>query len=74
MKKLYIALVLAALPFLLVWMGFILTGFAFNPYDVFRDGNFWGFSIIYWFMFVCLIGLVIEMVDEDIRLSQKNKF
>jgi len=74
MRKLFIALTFAALPFLLVWMAFILTGFAFNPYDVFRDGNFWAVSIIYWFMFVCLIGFIIEMVDEDIRLSQKNKF
>jgi len=72
MRKLYIAITFAALPFLLVWMGFILTGFAFNPYEVFQNGNFWGVSIIYWFMYVCLIGFIIEMVDEDIKLNHNK--
>lgn len=74
MKKLLIALTFAALPFLLVWMSFILTAFSFNPIETFRDGNFWGVSIIYWFMYVCLIGFIIEMVDEDMKLNQNNKF
>lgn len=70
MKKLLIALTFAALPFLLVWMSFILTAFSFNPIETFRDGNFWGVSIIYWLMYVCLIGFIIEMVDEDIKSKQ----
>jgi len=74
MKKLFIALTFAALPFLLVWMAFILTAFSFNPIETFRDGNFWGVCIIYWFMYVCLIGFIIEMVDEDMKLNQNNKF
>ena len=74
MKKLFIALTFAALPFLLVWMAFILTAFSFNPIETFRDGNFWGVSIIYWFMYVCLIGFIIEMVDEDMKLNHNNKF
>ena len=72
MKKLLIALTFAALPFLLVWMAFILTAFSFNPIETFRDGNFWGVSIIYWFMYVCLIGFVIEMVDEDMKLNHNK--
>ena len=74
MKKLYIALVLAALPFLLVWSAFILTGFNFNPHEVFNDNTFWGISVIYWFFYTCLIGFILEMVDEDEKLNYKNKF
>lgn len=74
MKKLYITITFAALPFLLVWMGFILTGFAFNPREVFQNETFWGLSVMYWFLYVCLIGFIMEMVDEDMKLNQNNKF
>lgn len=64
MKKLTILVALAALPFLLVWAAFILTGFNFNPHDVFNEGAFWGFSCMYWFLYICLIALIVEMIDE----------
>ena len=41
------------LPFILTWMFYIATGFAFSPkIDVFNTDTFWGFSIMYWFVFV----------------------
>lgn len=41
------------LPFILVWMFYIATGFAFSPKeDVFNSHTFWGFSIMYWLVFV----------------------
>lgn len=41
------------LPFILVWMFYIATGFAFSPKeDVFNTHTFWGFSTIYWLVFV----------------------
>jgi len=64
MKKLSIVLAFAALPFLLVWAAFILTAFNFNPHDVFNEGAFWGLSGMYWFLYICLIPLIVEMVDE----------
>lgn len=64
MKKLCILSVIAALPFLLVWAGFILTGFNFNPHNVFNDGAFWGLSCMYWFLYVGLIGIIIEVINE----------
>lgn len=64
MKKLFIILTLAALPFLLVWMGFILTAFSFNPIEVFQGGTFWGMSVIYWFIYICLIGLIVDATNE----------
>jgi hypothetical protein len=64
MKKLCILSVTAALPFLLVWAGFILTGFNFNPHNVFNEGVFWGLSCMYWFLYLCLIGVIIEVINE----------
>jgi hypothetical protein len=41
------------LPFILVWMAAIATGFAFNPkFDVFNTFTFWSLSTIYWFVFI----------------------
>lgn len=65
MKKLQVAGALAALPFLLVWIAFILTGFNFNPHEVFSHGAFWGVSGIYWFMYIMMIGFIMEAMDED---------
>ena len=64
MKKLYIALLLAALPFLLVWAAFLLTGFNFIPGNVFNDNSFWGVSVIYWFFYTCLIGFILETIND----------
>jgi hypothetical protein len=64
MKKLKIALILASLPFLLVWGAFILTGLGFSPYDVFQSGAFWGVSVIYWTLYVCIIGSILEEITN----------
>jgi hypothetical protein len=64
MKKLQILGAIAALPFLLVWAGFILTGFNFKPADVFNNGVFWGLSCMYWFLYICLISLIVETINE----------
>jgi hypothetical protein len=64
MKKLTVLLITAALPFLMVWAGFILTGFNFEPHNVFNDGAFWGLSVIYWFLWICLSPVILETIDE----------
>jgi hypothetical protein len=64
MKKLTVLLITAALPFLMVWAGFILTGFNFEPHNVFNDGAFWGLSVIYWFLWICLLPVILEEIDE----------
>ena len=71
MKKLLVLLSTAALPFLLVWAGFILTGFSYNPINVFHDGSFWGLSVIYWFLWVCLSPLIIEMINDVHKHNEK---
>ena len=65
MRKLKIALIIASLPFLLVWAGFILTGFAFSPREVFQSGSFWGCSVIYWTLYVCMIGFILDEIKTN---------
>ena len=72
MKKLLILIATAALPILLVWAGFILTGFSFNPYNVFQEGSFWGVSVLYWFFWVCLMPLIVEMIDDHQKIEEKK--
>ena len=63
-KSIKIALFFAALPFLLVWAAFILTGFSFKPHDVFQSGAFWGSSVIYWLIYICLVGFIFDEVKD----------
>jgi hypothetical protein len=63
-KTLMIVLIFAALPFLLVWSAFILTGFSFYPRGVFQSEVFWGISIIYWLVYACMLGPMIEGLNE----------
>ena len=70
MKKLTILVATAALPILLVWAGFILTGFSFNPYNVFHEGSFWGISVLYWFLWLCLMPLIVEMIDDHQKIEK----
>ena len=67
MKKFFILMATAALPFLLVWAAWILTAFNFNPHNVFNEGAFWGLSSMYWFLWVCLVGLIVELIDESLQ-------
>jgi len=64
MKKLLVAIVLAILPFILVWVAFFLTAFSFNTTEVFQSQMFWLLSIVYWFVFTCMLGpLLDEFID-----------
>jgi hypothetical protein len=66
MKKFFILLTTLTIPFLLVWIGFILTAFSYNPIEVFQDISFWTISVIYWFVWICLLARIVEVID-DIR-------
>lgn len=73
-NKILIAILSGTFPFILVWMGFILTGFSYSPREVFQGNTFWGVSLIYWFMWICMIGFILEMIEEDNKINQlKNK-
>ena len=64
MKKFLTLTATAAIPFLLVWIAFVLTGFSFNPYNVFENGNFWGVSSMYWFLWVCMSPMLVELIYD----------
>jgi hypothetical protein len=61
-KKLKIALFFAILPFILVWAAGILTAFSFSPREIFQYGGFWFIAGIYWVIYMCMIGVVLEEI------------
>ena len=63
-KKLKIALIFAILPFILVWTAAILTAFSFSPIEIFQHGAFWFISVIYWTLYICLIGAILEDINN----------
>ena len=69
MKKIKMKVFLLTMlaPFLLVWIGWIMTAFSFNVYDIFSHNAFWGISVIYWFIWLCLIGIVIDELKEPAK-------
>lgn len=58
--KLLMTFLFANLPFILVWMAYFMTFFAFSANSVFNSNMFWGLSVIYWLLFLCLLGLIWE--------------
>lgn len=54
-------------PFLTVWMAWIMTALSFNIHQVFQHGAFWGISVIYWFIWLCLIGMVLDDMKEPAK-------
>lgn len=60
-----VVLISAIIPFLLVWVAFLMTGFSFSPHEVFQATAFWGFSSFYWTLWVCMIGFIANAVLQD---------
>jgi len=71
-KKPLIFLLTALIPFFLVWIGFICTGFAFNPIHVFQAGTFWFISIFYWLVWLMMSPLIAEGINEVFKSSSKK--
>lgn len=63
--KVFVLTMLA--PFLAVWIAWIMTAFSFEVRDVFQEGAFWGISLIYYFIWLCLIGAVINDIKEPAK-------
>ncbi len=64
-KKIVIVLCVYLLPFILIWIGWIVTAFAFNPREIFQNSTtFWGVSTFYWVIMAMLSPLVIDTVNE----------
>lgn len=65
MKKLLAVIATLALPFLAVWLCAIFTAFSFNPIHVFQHGDFWGFSVLYWFVWTMMSPFIIPAIFES---------
>lgn len=60
-----VVFITAIIPFLLVWIAFLMTGFSFTPREVFQSSAFWGFSGFYWIFWICMIGFIAQEVLHD---------
>lgn len=70
-KKPLIFISTAFIPFILVWMGFILTGFAFNPREIFQSNGFWFISVVYFLVWLMICPLIAEGINQ-IFSNNKN--
>jgi hypothetical protein len=64
MKAVSKVLAVLLIPFIGVWVSFLMTGFAFNPKNVFTSDVFWGISVIYW-VFLCPVIFAIAQADGE---------
>lgn len=64
MRKIKILAIVFLLPFLLVWVAFIMTAFSFNPRDVFTSSVFWSVSVLYWFCALMISPVIVEAINE----------
>ena len=63
-KKLSIALLSGLAPFLFIWIAWVMTAFSFDVHDVFQSSGFWGPSVLYWLVWVCMIFPVLDAFDQ----------
>ena len=63
--KVFVLTMLA--PFLVVWIAWIMTALSFDVRSVFQEGAFWGISLVYYFIWLCLIGMVIDELKEPAK-------
>jgi hypothetical protein len=72
MKKTTVFCLTACVPFILVWVSFVLTGFAFSPRQVFQGGMFWGLSVMYWFVWLMMFPFIVELINEVYSTKRKQ--
>lgn len=72
MKKTTVLCLTACIPFILVWVSFVLTGFAFNPREVFQGNMFWFFSVIYWLVWLMMFPLIVELINYVYSTKRKH--
>lgn len=56
-------------PFIIIWVAYLLTGFSFSPQEVFNNGMFWVLSVIYW---VCTLVATGSIMDENEKKRKKH--
>jgi hypothetical protein len=64
MKKFIIFCSTALIPFIIVWVAFVMTGFSFIPREIFQYGGFWFLSGIYWFLWIAMSPYIMDMINE----------
>lgn len=67
--SLYFALFVV--PFIIVWVAYLLTGFSFSTEETFNNGMFWVLAVIYW---VCCLVATGSIMDENEKKRKHGSF
>jgi hypothetical protein len=70
MKKLLAYITIIFFFHILVWMTYVITGFNFQPSNVFSSSVFMQFTFTYWFICLLFLPSIIDVVD--VSFSKKN--
>jgi hypothetical protein len=64
-------LLLFIIPFVLVWMAWLLSAMSFSIKDAFSQEGFWFVSTLYWFFSLVMAGALTE--DENSKPKRRYK-
>lgn len=67
LKIIGLGLILFSIPFLLVWVAYLLTGFAFVPRETFHDVGFCFMIVVYYIIVLCAFPFIyLKLFKEEI--------
>jgi hypothetical protein len=67
LKIIGLGLILFSIPFLLVWVAYLLTAFAFSPRETFHDVGFCFMTFIYYIIILCAFPYIyLKLFKEEI--------
>ena len=72
MTKRHLFYLSAVLPFFLVWAAWILTAFSFDPRETFQSAAFWGLTVCYYVIYLCMAPVMYEMLIKDEKCNRSK--
>lgn len=61
------------IPFIIIWMAYLLTGFSFSTKEVFEGSMFWVLSVIYWVSTLVATGSIMDENEKERKQLNKIK-
>jgi hypothetical protein len=61
------------IPFIIIWMAYLLTGFSFSTKEVFEGSMFWVLSVIYWASTLVATGSIMDENEKERKQLNKIK-
>lgn len=74
MKKIHFFYLTTVLPFFLVWAAWLLTAFSFDPRETFQTAAFWGLTVCYYFVYLCIAPVIYETFAKEEKCNKPSQF